>query len=260
MVSKISISNAASKMTEGFRTIVQDAAHNATLTPSERSHLSSTWAKNTIPNKSISVNAAVEDYLAPKIKKALFAVSSNKTSVTEADVQKLVVTDLRTAAAALFGPSGKMAKLQAALDDLDVQQLTDYGHSIGLDKQPVGTMTAAMTNIIGYDFDISYGWHQTKGAAAIKSFADSMRQVGKDLKQSTDEDPVTGGLTGQQIKDRYDAVADRVGAAFKPVTDFLSIRHLSHSIQEDGDTEYSILLAQKKDKSWVAVTYSDFPF
>ena len=95
MVAKLSIANAAAKMTEGFRAIVQDAAHNATLTPSERSHIASPWLKKTIPAKTIQVDDAVDGYIAPKVKSALYSVSSNKTSVTEADVQKLVVAELK---------------------------------------------------------------------------------------------------------------------------------------------------------------------
>lgn len=259
MVAKLSIANAAAKMTEGFRAIVQDAAHNATLTPSERSHIASPWLKKTIPAKTIQVDDAVDGYIAPKVKSALYSVSSNKTSVTEADVQKLVVAELKVAADALFSPSAKVKKLQAALDALEVAQLTDYGKRIGLDKFAPDSLANVMEKITGYEFDMSYGWHETKGLGGVKGFAGSMHQVGKDVKQSEDDDPTPGGLSGSELKARYDAVANSVFGAFKPA-DFLSVRHLSHGIQEDGDTRYSILLGQKKDHSWVAVTYSDFPF
>lgn len=259
MVAKLSISNAAAKITEGFRAVVQDAAHNATLTPSERSHIASAWLKKTIPAKTIQVSDAVDGYIAPKVKSALYSVSSNKTSVTEADVQKLIVTELRVAADALFTPSAKVKKLQSALDALDVPQLTDYGKQIGLDKFAPDTMANVMEKITGTEFDLSYGWDQTMGLSGVKGFAGSMHQVGKNVKQSEDDDPTPGGLSGSELKARYDAVADAVFGAFKPA-DFLSVRHLSHAIQEDGDTRYSILLGEKKDHTWVAVTYSDFPY
>lgn len=256
----IPIPQAVTKMTAGFRAVVQEAAGNRILTPAERTEIASRWAKRTLPNRRLSVARAVEDYLEPKIQKALYAVSSDKKTITPADAHKLRVAELRASAESLFGSTSKIAKLQSAVDQLDVPQLTDYGTSVGLDTYPSQSLAQVMEAITGYEFDMSFSWDEVKGAGALADFARSMRQKGKDEKQAIDEDPEGKALSGQEVQDRFNAVAGALFGVFKPVSQFKSIRSLSHSIQEDGDTEYALLLAQKKDDSWLVLLYSNWPF
>ena len=54
-------------------------------------------------------------------------------------------------------------------------------------------------------------------------------------------------------------MADAVAAYFDP-KNFASIEYGSHSIAEDGDTQYDLLLARRQDGSYLTVTSSDFPF
>jgi len=259
MPSKLSISNAATKMSAEYREIVQKAAGNQTLTTRERGKLESPWAKSTLPAKLMTVDKAMESYIEPKIKKALFAVSTDKKNITPGDAQKLFVTELRASAEGLFGTSSKVAKLKTALDALDVPQLTDYGTSIGCSTFKAQSFAAVMAEISGYEYEAQQ-WIESKGTKAVSDFASAMKNIGEEEKQHIIENAEPTEVSADDVLARFTKVGAEATKAFKPVSDFKSIRSLSHGIQEDGDTQYELLLAQKKDNSWVAITYSNWPF
>lgn len=262
MPNSLSIGSATKRMTAAFEAIVDDAAKDATLSREERRDISSSFLKGAIPDRRISVESAVHDYVEPKIRRALFAVSSNKHTVTERDASKLRVTELRASLLSLFGghTSGSLGALKSAIARTEVPQLNDYGKSLSFETFANKTFEEVVAAITGYDYSAE-NWQTVTGRRAAADFARGMVQVGDTVKQGEDEDPTNepNALNGQQLKALFDDVAGAVSAALKS-GGWKSVRSLSHSIQEDGDTEYQILVAQKKDNSWVTVAYQDFPF
>lgn len=262
MVAKISIPSALSKLNSEYRAIVQKAAGNQVLTPKERDQLESSWARSALPKKQMSVDTAMKSYLGPKLEKALFAVSSDKKSITPSDAHKLYVTELRASAEALFGVSPKLAQLKAASAKAWAPYLDDMNRGVAFQTFPSSlSLTQVMSEIIGFDYDPTFAWDETLGAAAIQSFAELMHERGLDEKTFISEnEPDTTNVTGDQMVARFDALADEVKTAFKPLSAYKAIHQLSHATQEDGDGHFDVLLAQKKDNSWVTLTWHNFPF
>lgn len=261
MVAKVSIPTALSKLTAEYRGIVEKAAGNEILTPKERTKLESAWAYKAIPRKNISVDKAM-DILEPKLAHALAAISSDHKNITPADADKLFVTELRTKAQQLFGADAKLAKVKGAIAKLDLEGLHDYGKHLSIGFHGPQTLAQLVEDITGNEYNPSAypdDWSETKGVKAPKDFAAYMRATGAEEKARADEDPETAVLPGPELEKRFGDVAKEVEKAFK-ASDFKQIRSMSHAIAEDGDTEYALLLAQKKDNSWIAITWSNWPF
>lgn len=262
MVAKISIPSALSKLSTEYRAVVQEAAGNQILTTKERDKLESAWARSALPKKQLSVDTAMKRYLRPKLEKALFAVSADKKSITPADAHKLYAAELRASAEALFGTSPKLGQLKAATAKAWAPYMDSMNKGVRFSTHPSSlSVNEVMTKIIGSDYDPSFAWEETKGAAAVQSFSQLMHQRGLEEKVYISEnDPALFNVTGDQMVARYDALAAAVKAAFTPQSAFKSIRQLSHAIQEDGDTRFDVLLAQKKDDGWVSLTWHKFPY
>lgn len=263
MVAKISIPLALSKLTAGYRAQVEAAAGNQTLSTRERRSLESSWAKGALPARNLSVEAAVGDFIEPKLEKALFAISSDKKSVTPSDVQKLYVTELRLNAEKLFPEDPKIAKLKQAIGAVHFSFNEDYNKGLAWEHVGGGTVAELMDEITGQEFDENEGWDRATGAKAVKAFAAELREIGASEREWVEEDEENAeafGVTGEEVEQRFEAVARAVEKAFSPASKFKQIHALSHSIQEDGDIERRILLAQKKDGAWIALSWHDFPF
>lgn len=261
MVAKLSIPTALNKLTAEYREIVEKAAGNATLTTKERMKLESNWAFKAIPKKTISVEKAM-DILEPKLAHALEAISSDHKNITPADANKLFVGELRAKAQQLFGQDAKLDKLKGAIAKVDTEPMNEYGKSLGLSFHGPQTLAQLVEELTGNEYDPSEypdEWSETKGSKAPKDFAAYMRSTGSEERQSADEDPEGAIMPGAELEKRFADVAKEIEKTFK-APDFKQIRSMSHSIAEDGDTEYALLLAQKKDNSWIAVTWSNWPF
>lgn len=262
MVAKISIPAALSKLSTEYRAVVQEAAGNQILTTKERDKLGSAWARSVLPKKQMSVDTAMKSYLRPKLEKALFAISADKKSITPADAHKLYAAELRASTEALFGTSPKLEQLKAATGNAWAPYMDSMNKGVHFSTHPSSlTLNGVMSKIIGFEYDPTFAWEETKGAAAVQAFSKLMHQRGLEEKVYTSEnDPALFTVTGDQMVARYDALAAAVKAVFQPASAFKSVRQLSHAIQEDGDTRFDVLLAEKKDNSWVTLTWHNFPF
>lgn len=223
------------------------------LTPFARRHIDEARK----PGQSMTVSKAVAA-LKPVLTRAALAVAGGDGMIDLAEAKQLRVAELRQRTVSLFegAPTGGRAQLDSALRGVDVSSITDYGRSFELRSFPAGSTERAMISKIvdlsEDDLGTLSDWGTRKsGAGAVSGFAEVIREAGVDFAENHDD--------GEADQKRLDAVADAVGKYFKP-SDFQKIAGYRHTITEDGDMEYNVLLAQKQDGSWTALTHTNFPF
>lgn len=247
-----------------YKKEIQEAAGNNVLTPGEQKKLSP-FAQRHIKElraetDTVTVGKAVA-HLKPVIERAALAIAGDDGKIDAADVRKLRVTELRTRAATLFdgegGTTGRV-DLAKAVKAADVPILSDYGKSFGLEQHPAGAsiqdIIGAITDMDVADFELDDWATLTNGAAAVKDFGLAMKDAAESRAEGADSD-----AEAKTITRAYEGVAKGAKAFFNG-DDFRKFVLAQHSIAEDGDVEYHILLAQKRDGSWTSLTYSDFPF
>lgn len=151
--------------------------------------------------------------------------------------------------------------LEDAVKAANVEGLNDYGKWFDVQTYPKSkSREDILRTIVGYDDlsdqEVNDWFSSTKGPAAVKGFAEIMRDVGKEELENREVDEP---LNGEAAKALFDGVADSVQKSVVPAK-LKGVELLEHSIAEDGDTAHSLLIAKKKDDSWLVVSYSDFPF
>jgi hypothetical protein len=268
--------DAAKAWTKGFAAAARKAAgESERLTPAKAEAMAGPYADNVRnyferTGKSWAnvdtVIASAAEYAQKSTKKA--AGGDNKLSLTD---MRALPKDMVDDMLALRGkkPVGEdgggtsTTSLDAALKAADIPTITDYGKHVGLSTYPKSkSREDILRDVVGYDdltdAEVSDWFSSTKGAAAVAGFKDAMVDVGASERENADEDDgETGGKALERIfRDVGKATVER----FSPVSQFKSVEYVEHYIQEDGDCEYRVLLAQKKDDSWVVLSYSDFPF
>lgn len=262
MTESVSVRKAVSTIVAGYRKEIETAAKNEILTKTEEKKLSP-WAKKHIDELRdevvrVSVDAAVK-HLRPIINRAARAIAGDDGKISADEVAKLRVPELRARASALFDggqPTAARVALDAAVRATEFDSITDYGKSFGVEKYPARMNAKEVVSKL-VDLELEYvdeGYSFSSGRAAIASFADTIRQAGQDLAESEED-----AATAEKITTAYDGVADAAERFFR-AADFKKVTYANHSIAEDGDVAYDILLGQKKDGSWVTLAYSDFPF
>jgi len=262
MTDSVSIKKAVSTLVAGYRKEIAAAAKDEILSKTEEKKLTP-WAKKHIDELRdevvrVSVDAAVK-HLRPIINRAACAIAGDDGKISADDVAKLRVPELRARASALFDggkPSGARAALDAAVKATEFDSITDYGKSFGVEKYPA-SMNAKQVISKMVELDLEYvddNYSFSSGRAAIGSFADTIRKAGKDHAESEED-----AATAAKITAAYDGIGAAAERFFRSA-DFKKVTYASHSIAEDGDVAYDILLGQKKDGSWVTLAYSDFPF
>lgn len=247
-----------------YRKDIEQAAGDKVLSKAEQATLSP-FAKKYIEQartagRSMSVAKATTALKAP-ITRAVGSISGGDGIVDEFEVTKLRVPELRTRAATLFteSPTGAEATLTKALTDVNIAPITDYGRAFDFGKAPQGStvesMVADITQTPASDMGPVAEWGDiSKGTDAVADFTSVIRTAAKEIFDNA-EDPTSGA----DIKARLDTLADSVESYFKP-GDFEQIINVRHTIAEDGDVEYNILMAQKPDGTWKTLTHTDFPF
>jgi len=262
MTESVSVRKAVSTIVAGYRKEIEAAAKDEILSKTEEKKLSP-WAKKHIDELRdevvrVSVDAAVK-HLRPIINRAARAIAGDDGKISVDEVEKLRVPELRARASALFDggkPTAARAALDAAVKATEFEAINDYGKSFGVDKYPASMNAKEVISKL-VDLELEYvdeAYSFSSGRAAIGSFADTIRQAGKDHAEGEEET-----ATGEKITQAYAGVADAAERFFRSA-DFKKVTYASHGIAEDGDVAYDILLGQKKDGSWVTLAYSDFPF
>lgn len=247
-----------------YRKEIAAAAGNSVLSKAEEKKLTP-FAQRHIrelreEGDSVTVGKAVA-HLRPVIERAAEAIAGRDGKIDAADVRKLRVTELRVRAASLFEgeATGGLADLKKAIKATEIDAITDYGKSFSLQNFPAGatlkSMIASITDTDAADLgNVEDSYSLTQGAAAVRDMAKAVKDAGASHAEGSDDE------AGARVITRaYDGVAAGVQGFFKS-SEFKKFILAEHSIAEDGDMEYHVLLAQKRDGAWTTLTYSDFPF
>ena len=266
----------ASKVwTRGFAAAAREAANNENLTQKEAEAMTGMYADNArnyfeaTGKRWAKVDTVIES--AARYSKAAFEQAAGNNKLSLAEIRTLPA-DLRDDMLILRGkaPMGDVdasadtvdtATLEAAIAGAGHADLYDYGHYFDLSTfDKANTREDVLREVIAYDVDDSvindmFSGTET-GAAAARRFAASLAEEGAELAYDWDD---FGSLTGAQVESRYNAVADAAQALFEGAG-VKDVQFDSHFIEEDGDSDYLILMGRKSDDSWVVVSYQNFPF
>ncbi len=263
MTTTRTVKQTVNALVQVYKKEIQEAAGNNVLTTREESKISP-WARRHIHElrgdvDTVTVGKAVA-HLKPIITRAAEAIAGSDGKIDAQDVRKLRVTELRTRAASLFdapgGAGNTKADLQKALRAANVDAITDYGKGFDLTThRPDATMKGILAEMrelseseLGDTFDL------TTGANAVKEFVDTIKDAGKDFAENAET-----AAEAMALRKAYNDVANSAAAYFKG-DDYKKFVFARHGIEEDGDIEHNVLLAQKQDGSWQSLTYTDFPF
>lgn len=154
--------------------------------------------------------------------------------------------------------------IQAAVDAANHRELNDYGKSFDLLTFPKGTTREEVLNRILLDpltrEELAELFTSTRRRQAATAFAGDLRQIGSDERRYREEEPEAHQLSGRDAERLIHGVVDAVLAQVLPMNKVKSLEYAVHTIAEDGDVERRILLAKRRDDTWIAVSYTDFPF
>lgn len=265
-VTKLTIGSAANKIIGSLRAEATAAAgSNSLLSLAEQKKLSP-WAQATAKNlRETSSRVTVDgfvDAIAPKVRRALASISDDGKTVKKRDVYELRVDALRARAAKLFGTtgeaSGSMTGLKKAVAAAEANRdFTDYGHHAYL-STVTGSLAEVMAKLVpGGADDIGVNgmryYDTTTGSEAIHDFV-------QDLTEIADESESYGEDYDLSIAATLRTLTAQAQGAFEPASQWKTVRYASHLIEEDGDLEQRILMAQKKSGDWVVLEYQNFPF
>lgn len=272
MPSVVPVPTAAREIIGRLRTHAKVAARtNDVISVGEQEDLSP-WGQSNIKKlrKDRGGRLTVDDLvdtLAPKVQRALKSVAENGM-LTAASADKLIVPELKAHVTRLLGdvvvPSASgMEGLSTAVTAAGtVQALTDYNRTFSLETYRKGTsvadILARVYDVSPSDIDAYDLFSRTTGRAGVDSFT-------LELLSDAEEDEASGSdlqdaLTHEEMANATRAVAAAALGAFTPISQFRQVLHAHHGIAEDGDLQVEALLAQKKNGSWVALTYTNFPF
>lgn len=247
-----------------YKKDIEQAAGNNILTKREEAKLDK-FAKRHLTElrqevDTVTVGKAVA-HLRPIITSAAAAIAGADGKIDSTDVRKLRVTELRVRAASLFEDGGVAGakSLRKAVNATDVPQIGDMGKTFALRSFPATatpeSMVSKIVDLAPADLGRLTQWGSVAtGASAVREFSAHVRQAGQEQVDGANDD-----AEAAVYKQAYNGVADAVKGFFV-AEDFKKFVYGSHSIAEDGDCAYDILMAQKRDGSWVTLTYSDFPF
>ena len=261
--------------TRSFAAAVREAAgSNGRLTPRKAAAMEAPYADNAknyfkfTGKKSANADTVIDSgarYVRAKAEEV--AGRDHKLSVFE---MRQLPADLADDVLALRGvapkpteDAGALPALKAAVLATDVKGINDYGKyfevkTFAASQTRDQVINAMATNdVVGPDADDQSGLDFTRGSRAPRMFADMICDAGALLAE--DYDYAEGGLSKRDVEQLYKAVADRTTAAFSS----LKLNHvelIEHSISEDGDIAWKILMGRQADGKWIAVQYQDNPF
>jgi hypothetical protein len=161
-------------------------------------------------------------------------------------------------AAAVFahGSASSLAGLKEAVKASSVPELAEFNRGFDVLEFPAKTpQMKIFEKITGYDAsDIGKDlFKMTAGDKGVRSFAAYMRSVAKEEQEDGDD-------SGKLCAKIYRNIADETEKAFLPAAQFTSVQRASHGVAEDGDTEFEAIIAQRKDGSFLVLSYANNPF
>lgn len=265
------IDKASKAWTRGFAAAVREAAGDSgRLTPAKVENMTGPYADNAKnyferTGKSWANADTVIESGARYVRAQAADAAGSDGRLSLKDIRKLpadLVDDVLILRGKLPPSDASPASLQALKDAVkatEIGAINDYGkyfdvvtHAASKSREDV------LRDILGYDDlsdrEVNDWFSSTKGSRGVNDFAGEMRGIGAEERENASD-----RRTGNDIERRFAGVADAAKSLFK-VADFKSVELVEHFIAEDGDTEHRILLAQKKDESWLVLAYSDFPF
>jgi hypothetical protein len=261
MTTTKTIRQTVNALVKSYRDEIKDAANNNVLTRAEQKVLSP-WTRRHINElrqdvDTVTIAKAVA-HLRPIITRAAQSIAGADHRIDADDVKKLRVMDLRLRAVSLFvDENDAKAALDKALNAASIPAISDLGKSFGFATHPKNaSVESILGDITGYDMgEMGDDWfNRSSGARAVNAFAESMAEAGKIHAEGSD-----GPSEAEAIIKAFDGVSASLTEYFKGA-DFKKFVYADHSIAEDGDVHWDILLAQKTDGSWASLAYSDFPF
>ena len=151
--------------------------------------------------------------------------------------------------------SDSISTLRSAIKLADIPELVDFGTSFDVSthtsKETVESILRVITDTSpDSDRDLPE-FVTTQNAAAVKQFTEEMKRL------VTEEEEDESNLSKINALSQ---IAKEVETTFLPVTKFKSVSLLVHTIAEDGDVEYQILIGENGDGSKIVLSYSNFPF
>jgi hypothetical protein len=197
------------------------------------------------------------------VKNATTRAAGPDEKLSLSDIEKLP-KDLQDDMRILMGekpPDPASRSLNEAVQAADIAELTEYGKYFSVETFPASkTRLEVMQSLTDLqdltERTLDDGFHSTQGTDGVKAYASTLKRLGEDEKQQAESEPL-----GDKLNNIYRNIADAAQAEFSPVSKFKNVESLVHTIAEDGDTEFRILLARKhNDGGWLAVFHSNFPF
>lgn len=150
-------------------------------------------------------------------------------------------------------------ELKKAVSAAQIGELTDHNQCFDMLEYPsTATRTSILADITRWDvwnYDIDpfnrYRFDISTSEEAVKKFTGSMRKEGRDWREYQDK---------PELDKIFLDIANAVEKAFLPVGQFEAVEYASHRIEEDGDSQYDVLLAKTRDGTWRVLEYCSNPF
>lgn len=266
------VNQTVTALVKSFEKDIKAAARDSVISRTEEKKLSP-WVQSHIDelrsgNKPVTVAAAMKN-LKALIERAAKDIAGSDGKIDARDVAKLRVSDLRNRAMEIFGtgdstgtgtlPAGKAGIDKALAGITNIADIADYGRHFSFDTyDSTVTPESIVGKVTDNDEDViekisTYG-DVTKGSAAVTAFISAVNEAANDAAEGVDDTEEANAIKASLKK-----LADAAKGFFK-AADFKQIVLCQHSIAEDGDLESHVLMAQKKDGSWVSLSYTNFPF
>lgn len=145
-----------------------------------------------------------------------------------------------------------LQQLRKAVAASSIPEMSDYNRAFWLKDYPASaTIEKMLLDATDWEAD------NIIGAFKMASGDRAVRQQAAEWRSEADEQTSNDDAKSARV---YRDVAAALEPSFIGNRAFASVTVASHSIAEDGDTEYRFILAKRTDGRWLMLGYYNFPF